>query len=288
MDRARTGIERFDALMAQGLPVVMGILNVTPDSFYDGGRDETIDASIERGVSLIDEGAAIVDVGGESTRPPGMDYGNGAAAVGEEEETTRVGRVIEELARLRPDVMISIDTMKPNVARHALAMGASMINDVSAGSYDSAIWSVVADGHVPYVLMHGYQYGDVRPIEMITYSDVVDEVHAFLQERIAGARQAGVDRIIADIGLGFAKGLDENLTLLRNYDRFADLGVPTLLGASRKSFIGRITGGLPPSQRLEGSLATVGHAWGLGATIFRVHDVAATVRYLATLRALQR
>lgn len=286
VSRTTTGIERFDALMARQDAVVMGILNVTPDSFFDGGRDGAISESIERGLRMADEGADIIDVGGESTRPPGHDYGIGAMRISEEEEIARVSSVVRELARQRPDVMISIDTMKPEVARHSLKRGAAMINDVSAGSYDDTIWTVAATGNVPYVLMHGHKHGDVRRIDQITYANVVHQVYTFLEERIGMSGNAGVRRIVADVGLGFAKGLEENLALLRSYDRFGALGVPTLLGASRKSFIGRITGGVPPSERLEGSLAVVGHAWSRGAKIFRVHDVAPTVRFLAALAAL--
>lgn len=288
MQTARSGIDRFDELVSRQRPIVMGILNVTPDSFYDGGSDSTVDESIERGIALIDAGADIVDVGGESTRPPGADYGSGAATVTEEEELARVAAVIAGISAMRPDTMVSIDTMKPGVARHALSVGATMINDVSAGTFDQSIWDVAAEGRVPCVLMHGLTFGDRRPIEQFSYVDVVEEVHAFLTQRISMARGAGVERVIADVGIGFSKGVDQNLEILRHYERFADLGVPTLLGASRKSFIGRITGGLPVSQRIEGSLATAGHAWERGASILRVHDVGPTVRYIATLRALRK
>lgn len=226
-------------------PLIMGIVNVTPDSFSDGGEFLAREAAVAHALRLLDEGADIVDIGGESTRPPGNDYGSGFSAVEEAEEAGRVIPVIEALHQLRPAAWISVDTMKPAVAHRAIASGARIINDVSAGRFDESIWDVAAAAAVPYVLMHGHDPRAISPAGEQKYSDVVDEVLEFLRQRIAGARAAGVSEVIADVGIGFAKGVTENIQLLKQQGRFLELGVPLLVGASRKSFIGRLAGERP-------------------------------------------
>jgi len=264
----------------------MGIVNATPDSFSDGGAHRDADAAIAHALRLLDEGADIIDIGGESTRPPGADYGAGSTTIPVEEELERVIPVIAGLHRARPDATISIDTMKPEVARRAAAAGARIINDVSAGSFDSGIWSVAAELGLPYILMHGHDPRNRVTADAVGYGDVVEEVFAFLRERIDAARSAGVKDIIADVGIGFAKGAEQNITLLREHKRFLDLGVPLLVGASRKSFIGRMLGGLPPEERLYGTLAAHAAAAFNGASIVRVHDVRPAREFFTVLGRL--
>lgn len=276
-----------DALPPHRRPQIMGIVNVTPDSFADGGRFDTPAAAIEHAVRLADEGADIIDVGGESTRPPGTDYGEGASAVPTAEEIRRVVPVIAGLRALRPDVVISVDTMKPDVASAAADAGASIVNDVSAGRYDASIMNVAADRGLAYIVMHGHDPHHRTTIDEAQDGDIVAEVFAFLRERIAAAREAGVERIIADVGIGFAKGAARSEALLRRHDRFLDLGVPLLVGASRKAFIGRALGGLPASERLFGTLAAHAVAVANGASIVRVHDVRAAREFFTVFERLR-
>lgn len=267
-------------------PLVMGIVNVTPDSFYDGGRHNASTEAIRHAIELHDEGADIVDIGGESTRPPGNDYGAGATQLSESEELARVMPVIEGLLDARAGAVISIDTMKPEVARQALRAGARIINDVSAGGYDPEIWRVAAEADADYILMHGHNPSEVRSVDTIVYGDVVNSVHEFLQQKINEVRRAGVERIIADPGIGFAKGAADNIRLINRLGDFADLGVRLLVGASRKSFIGRILDGIPPEDRLAGSLAAHAAAWLHGAAIVRTHDALATKQFFKVLAEL--
>lgn len=252
---------------------LMGIVNVTPDSFYDGGNFNTTTKAVEHALKLIDEGADIIDIGGESTRPPGVDYNLGAERISEQLELERVIPVIEKIISLRPNTVISIDTMKPQVAHEALLAGACMINDVSAGQFDEAIWEVAKKFQVPYVLMHGYNPHKIVPVSEVEYMNVVEEVYNFLQTRIKSALQTGVKEIYVDIGIGFAKNYTHNITLMQNHEKFLGLGVPIITGVSRKSFIGNILGGVPPNKRLFGTLAANLVAIAKGASIVRVHDV---------------
>lgn len=254
-------------------PLLMGVVNVTPDSFSDGGLYEHRQAAVDHALRLIEEGADIIDIGGESTRPAGSDYGAGSAAVTAAEELERVIPVIEAIHRERPEMEISIDTMKPEVAEQAVRAGATIINDVSAGRYDSGIMTIAAKHDLPYILMHGHDPANRRSIDEITYDDVVADVFEFLRERIAVVHAAGVRRVIADTGIGFAKRAGESARLISEQNRFLELGVPLLVGASRKSFIGRMLGGLPPAERLYGTLAAHAVAALNGASIIRVHDV---------------
>lgn len=250
-------------------PRVMGIVNVTPDSFSDGGRHATVDAAVAHALRLAEEGADVLDVGGESTRP-------GAEDVPLEEELRRVIPVIERLAR-ETALPISVDTSKPEVMRAAVDAGAGMINDVYALRRDGALDIAAACG-VPVVLMH--MQGEPRTMqEAPQYEDVVAEVHRFLAERIFAAEMAGIPkkRIVIDPGFGFGKTREHNLALLAQLARFGELGVPVLAGLSRKRTIGELTGRTTPAERVHGSVAAALIAAQRGARLLRVHDVAATV-----------
>lgn len=257
-------------------PLVMGIVNVTPDSFYDGGLHAQRDAALTHARQLIDEGADILDIGGESTRP-------GARPVGIQEEMDRVLPVIEGL-RGAP-VPISIDTFKPEVMRAAIAAGVQMVNDIDA-LQSPATMNAVAGSDVAVCLMH--KQGKPQTMqEHPEYQDVVAEVHGFLTERVAAAEAAGIrrDRIVIDPGFGFGKTLAHNLVLLRELGRLNDLGVPILAGLSRKSMLGALTG-RDVGQRLAASVAAALIAVQRGAGIVRVHDVGATVDALKILAAV--
>ena len=257
---------------------VLGIVNVTPDSFSDGGEHDTLDAAVAQGLRLVAEGADALDVGGESTRP-------GADAVPLEEELRRVIPVIERLAR-ESVVPISIDTSKPEVMRAAVAAGAGMINDVQALRRDGALETAASLG-VPVVLMH--MQGEPRSMQAAPqYEDVVAEVHRFLAERIFAAEMAGIAKknIVIDPGFGFGKTAEHNLALLAQLQRFAELGVPLLAGLSRKKTIGELTGRADPQDRVHGSVAAALVAAQRGAMLLRVHDVAATVDALKVWNAV--
>ena len=259
-------------------PQVMGIVNVTPDSFSDGGAHDTCEAAVAHALRLVEEGADLLDIGGESTRP-------GAEEVPIEEELRRVVPVIEQLSS-RTRVPISIDTSKPEVMRAAVAAGAGMINDVCAlrgeGSLDMA-----ATLGVPVVLMH--MRGEPRSMQQAPeYDDVVGEVHRFLAERLFAAEMAGVAKknLLVDPGFGFGKTTAHNLALLAGLQRFTELGVPVLAGLSRKRTIGELTGRDSVQDRLAGSVAAHLIAAQRGAMFLRVHDVAATVDALKVWNAV--
>jgi len=245
--------------------LVMGIVNTTPDSFYEASRVVRRRAAIARALRMVDDGADIVDVGGESTRP-------GSASIPVQEEMDRVLPVVEGV-RKRSDVILSIDTTKAAVAEGALAAGAQIVNDVGAMRYDDQMGDVVARSGAFVVLMH--MLGRPKTMQQDpTYADVVEDVHAFLAERIRAALDAGIDerRILVDPGIGFGKTVDHNLALLRNLYRLNDLGRPVLVGLSRKSFLGAILD-LPADERIEGTIAADAIAIVRGASIIRVHDV---------------
>ena len=260
------------------IPRVMGIVNVTPDSFSDGGAHDTVDAAVAHGLRLAEEGADILDIGGESTRP-------GADEVPVEEELRRVIPVIERLAA-ETALPISIDTSKPEVMRAAVAAGAGMINDVFGLRREGAL-DAAAGLRVPVVLMH--MLGEPRSMqEAPGYDDVVGEVHRFLAERIFAAEMAGIDkkRIVVDPGFGFGKTTQHNLQLLAQLRRFTELGVPVLAGLSRKRSIGELTGRDDPRARAAGSVAAHLIAAQNGAMLLRVHDVTATVDALKVWNAV--
>lgn len=258
-------------------PVVMGVLNVTPDSFSDGGRYPTVAAAVEHGLRMAEEGASVIDIGGESTRP-------GAEPVPPEEELRRVLPVIEGL-RKAASLILSIDTSKPEVMRAAAAADVGLINDVRALSAEGALEAAVSSG-CAVCLMH--MQGDPRTMQQApTYLDVVKEIKAFLDARVHSCRAAGLaaDRIVIDPGFGFGKNLEHNLTLLR---RLRELGSawPVMVGLSRKSMVGHLTG-RPSNERLYGSVALAVIAVMNGARIVRAHDVAATVDAIRTVTAVQ-
>jgi dihydropteroate synthase len=255
----------------------MGIVNVTPDSFSDGGLFVDPDAAVAHGLTLAEEGAAILDVGGESTRP-------GAAPVSEEDELRRVLPVVEGLAAAGR--RISIDTTKLVVARAALDRGATIVNDISAFRFEPALAGLVAERKVHCCLMH--MLGDPRTMqEDPRYEDVVSEVKAFLEERLAFAVREGVseDRVWLDPGIGFGKTVAHNLELLRRLGEIVSIGRPVVVGTSRKSFLGKLAGGKPEGERLPGTIATNVLALERGASVFRVHDVAPVVDALTVAAA---
>ena len=260
----------------------MGVVNVTPDSFSDGGRFFAPEAAIAHGIELVDAGAGVLDIGGESTRP-------GAAPVELGEELDRVIPVIEGL-KPRVAVPISIDTTKAEVARAAIAAGATIVNDVSAGEADTDMLGVVADAGVGYIAMH--MLGAPRTMqENPQYTDVVTDVIEYLARRLDAAREAGIaeDALMADPGIGFGKTIDHNLALLASLpELIAGVGVPLLVGTSRKSFLGRLIDVDEPAARDDATLATVVWALERGAAMVRVHDVRGAVQVAVVLGALAR
>ena len=259
-------------------PVVMGVLNVTPDSFSDGGKFVRLDDAVERGVKMAEEGAAIIDVGGESTRP-------GAQPVSLDEELRRVVPVISRLSS-RTQAILSVDTSRPEVMHAAAAAGAAMINDVRALREPGALEAAVTSG-CAICLMH--MLGEPRTMQdSPSYQDVVTEVRLFLAERVDACVAAGLpaERIVLDPGFGFGKTLAHNLELLRHLGELSVNGLPILAGLSRKSMVGSLTG-RPPDERVHGSVALAVIAALNGARILRVHDVAATVDALNVVAAVQ-
>lgn len=245
-------------------PLVMGVLNVTPDSFSDGGRFLDPEVAVAHGLAMARAGAGVVDVGGESTRP-------GAAAVDEAEERRRVVPVVEALAA---HVRVSVDTSKASVAEAAVAAGATLVNDVTA-----SLHQVAAAAGVGWVAMH--MRGTPRTMQdRPQYGDVVAEVRAFLVERAEVAVEAGVGEVWIDPGIGFGKTVEHNLSLLRRLSSLVATGHPVVVGTSRKSFLGSLAGGAPVTDRLEGSLATAVYAAAHGVRMVRAHDVAPTVQAL--------
>ena len=253
---------------------IMGILNVTPDSFFDGGRYLERPAAVERALQMEEEGVDIIDIGGESSRPPV--YGQ-AREVPAAEECDRIVPVIEDLRR-HSDIPISVDTVKAEVARHALEAGADIVNDISALRDDPEMVEIVAKSGVPVILMH--RRGSPATMQQNTaYADLLAEIKEFLQKRIAAACDGGIlpERIGVDPGIGFGKSTEGNLELVRQLDFFAGLGCPLLVGASRKSFIWKRLG-LSREESLEGSLAVAVVCVLKGVHILRVHDVRETMR----------
>jgi len=249
----------------------MGILNVTPDSFYDGGRYARAEAAVQHALQMVQDGADIVDIGGESTRP-------GSQPVPEEEELRRVLPVIEAV-RGQVDVPISIDTTKSRVAERALQAGACMVNDISGLGFDPRMAEVVARHGALCCVMH-IQGTPQTMQQNPQYEDVVRDISRYFEERLALAERAGIlrENIWLDPGIGFGKTVEHNLEILRRLREFTAFGLPILIGTSRKSFIGKILGDLPPEERLEGTAATVAIAIMNGANAVRVHDVREMVR----------
>jgi dihydropteroate synthase len=269
-----------DHVLDLGEPRVMGILNVTPDSFSDGGRFNSTAAALRHAFAMVDAGAAVIDVGGESTRP-------GAQPVSVQQELDRVIPVVAALAREIP-VPLSVDTSKPQVMREAAAAGASIINDITALAAQGAA-ATVSELGLPVCLMH--MQGEPRSMQLQPhYEDVVTEISSYLLQRVRVCLDAGIsaERIILDPGFGFGKSLRHNLELLRNLEVFAGLGYPLLVGVSRKSMIGQLLGVRSVEERLSGSLAAAVVAAMKGASILRVHDVRETVDALRVVTAMKR
>jgi len=262
-----------------GRVLVMGVVNVTPDSFSDGGRYNDVEAALAHARRLVDEGADLLDIGGESTRP-------GAAPVDVDAELARVLPVADAIGA-EIDVPISVDTMKAGVMREAVAHGAAMINDVN-GLRDPEALRAAAELGVPVCIMH--MQGEPRTMQQQPrYDDIVEDLLAFFRERISACLNAGIaeDRLVLDPGFGFGKSLEHNLRLLDRFERFRSLGMPLLAGLSRKSMLGTLTGRERPEDRVAGSVAAALMAAERGADIVRVHDVAETVDALRLLHALR-
>jgi dihydropteroate synthase len=280
MSRTARNTPRAGTFLPGSGPSVVGILNVTPDSFSDGGDFLDPEAAAEHAVAMLDEGADILDVGGESTRP-------GSDPVSQEEEIRRVIPVIERILSVRPDAVISVDTYRSGTATAALEAGASLVNDVSALRGDPRMVSVIEEAECPVILMH--MQGEPKTMQKEPhYEDVVREVREFLAQRAEYAVDAGVrpENIIVDPGIGFGKNLEHNLALLRNLDAIVDLGFPVLIGASRKRFIEKITSVQEARDRVSGTVATTVLAYERGVTFFRVHDVRANREALAVAEAV--
>jgi dihydropteroate synthase len=259
---------------------VMGILNVTPDSFSDGGRHFDPESAVAAGIDMVRDGADLLDVGGESTRP-------GAEEVAIDVEIDRVVPVIKRLAA-EVDVPVSVDTRKHHVAQAAVEAGASIVNDVTAGEFDSGMLETVRDSAAGFVLMH--MRGTPSTMQgLVDYGDVVQEVANYLATRLQAATDAGIewDRLAVDPGLGFAKTTDQSLRLMREVDALVATGRPVLVGPSRKSFIGEVLG-TDVTERMEGTAGAVAWMAGRGAHVVRVHDVAPMVRVVRVVDAIRR
>ena len=259
-------------LKHQSHTLIMGILNMTPDSFSDGEQFKSHDKAIDHALKMVEEGANIIDIGGESTRP-------GAESVQLEEELSRTIPIIEAI-RLKSDCLISIDTYKSKVAKAALVSGADMVNDISGLTFDHNMASLVAERNVPVIIMHiKGKPGDMQ--KNPNYDNLIKEIKAFFEVQIAIAKKAGIDsgNIILDPGIGFGKRLEDNFEIIRELGQISTMGYPVLLGPSRKSFIG-FTLDLPVEERIEGTLASITAGVINGARIVRVHDIRATRRTL--------
>jgi dihydropteroate synthase len=264
---------------------VMGILNVTPDSFSDGGRYLSVTSALDHALTMAGEGADFIDVGGESTRPKSAAYGEGANPVGENEELDRVLPVIEEIVK-HTEVPVSVDTYKAPVARLALAAGAVIVNDISGFAFDPAMPGTVARAGASAVVMH--IRGTPKTMQANpTYQDLFEEVAAYLRDALAKGSEAGIRQMIVDPGIGFGKGAPDNFRLLAGLGRFASLGYPVLVGPSRKSFLGMALD-LQVGDRLEGTLAAVTASVLNGAQIVRVHDVREVKRAVMVADAVRR
>ena len=261
---------------------VMGILNITPDSFYEGSRVSALADVVARAGQMLEQGAQVLDIGGESTRP-------GSDSVDGDEERRRVLPVIEALRREYPEAVLSVDTYRADTAEAALSVGADIINDISAMEADARMADVVVRAKAPIILMH--MRGTPKNMQQnCQYQDVVQEVAVYLAQRAQLLREQGVgaDKIILDPGIGFAKDVEQNLRLMRDLHVLTSFGYPVLLAASRKSTIGAVLGGIPAAERLEGTIATSLQAVYAGAQMVRVHDVLENVRAIRMLEAILR
>ena len=272
---------RVGSLLSGPDPVLMGILNVTPDSFSDGGDFFGVELAVAQAEEMLDDGAHVIDLGGESTRP-------GSDPVSSDEELRRVIPVIRGILATRPEAVISIDTYRASTAEATLDAGASIVNDITALG-DPGMATLIAERGTPVVLMH--MLGEPKSMQQDPhYEDVVREVRDFLADRAERAVRAGVaeENVILDPGIGFGKTLRHNLELLNSLDAFVQIGYPVLVGASRKSFLGNITGSDDAKDRLFGTVATSIVAYERGARLFRVHDVRANREALEVAAAVRR
>lgn len=260
-------------------PIIMGILNATPDSFSDGGRFSQVDEALHQIELMISDGATIIDVGGESTRP-------NADPVSEEEELSRVLPILELALKLFPEVVFSIDTTKFEVARQSLELGVQIVNDVSGLEKEPRFAELCAKFDACYVLMHSQ--GNPQNMQLNpTYEDVLQDIHSFFDRKIETLLDTGVNQIILDPGIGFGKKLEHNLKLIAQLDTFTKKPFPILVGASRKSMIGQILDGCPPEERLTGTIAVHYHALMKRAKILRVHDVKEASDSIRIFNAIQ-
>lgn len=259
-------------------PLLMGVLNITPDSFSDGGKFLNPDIALKHALQMFAEGAAVIDLGAESSRP-------GAVQISEQEELDRLMPVLQKI-RSESSGLVSIDTTKSNVAREALKAGANIINDVSGLTEDEAMWQVVKEFDCLFVAMHRLSKSNSMQNNP-QYADVVEEVEAFFKNTIQKSQNLGIskNKLILDPGIGFGKTLEHNLSLLKAADRFLKLGYPVLYGTSRKSFIGQLLNQPDPEQRLSGTLATTAYLYQKGVRFFRVHDVQANADVIKVLKS---
>ncbi len=266
-------------LKASTSPQVMGILNATPDSFSDGGKFNAVSSALDRICIMLKEGASIIDIGGESTRP-------NAEPVSEEEELTRTISILEKAIPTFKKAIFSIDTTKYEVARQALQLGVHIVNDVSGLEKEPRLADLCSEFDATYVLMHSQ--GDPKTMQKNpTYTNVVDEVYSFFAKKIEVLKSKGVKKIILDPGIGFGKTLEHNLSLIAHLDKFKKIGFPVLVGASRKSMIGKILDGISAEDRLVGTLAVHYHSLVKGADILRVHDVKEACDSIRIFNAIQ-
>ena len=257
-------IDIYDHIVNSNSPTIMGILNITPDSFSDGGKFLDVEKAVDHGKNLIKNGADIIDIGGESTRP-------GALPVSVDEELHRVIPVIEKLCLEYPEIRISIDTTKSEVADEAIKAGASLINDISGGTFDPNILKVASKNDIPFVIMH--IKGSPRNMqEAPFYDDVISEISAYFDKRLIAAKENNVDKIILDPGIGFGKRIQDNYTILNNISSFKELGYPILLGVSNKSFLGK-TLDVEINERTNSTIIAETIAVNNGANIIRTHNV---------------
>lgn len=260
---------------------IMGIINATPDSFFEGSRVATIETALERAKRMIAEGADILDIGGESTRP-------GCDPVSEEEEINRVVPVIREIRKINSEILISVDTYRAKTAKEAIEAGADIVNDISAMTFDDNMADVVKEYNVPVILMH--IKGSPKNMQKDPhYDDVLAEVMEFFKERINYGLSKGIsrDKFILDPGIGFGKNFDHNMELIRKIDYFKTLDLPILLAVSRKSSIGQALGNLPPQERLEGTMAITCYAAMKDVDAIRVHDVLENKRAARMIEVLK-
>lgn len=275
--KLRHGVVDFSAA-----PFLIGILNITPDSFSDGGAFSDVDRAVSRAREMIEEGADIIDIGAESTRP-------GAAEISAGEQISRIETVLPRIRANHPTIPLSIDTRSAEVAERAIELGADIVNDVSAATADERMVEVVRETGVPLILMHMRETPETMQEGAIVYDEIVEDVLHYLMARVEAVTAAGMrrDMLAIDPGIGFGKTTEHNLSLMRHLDRFVERGLPVLVGASRKTFIGKILGQPAPADRVAGSVVCAIQAAMTGVQMIRVHDVAQTKNALRMVSAIR-